>query len=57
MVATSKLLEWRDIRTDLVGGMTQCGTKKVYFNQLGDQFVPGDQGSYDFMSKRYMYKY
>ena len=32
LVDTSVLIDWRDIRTDLVGGLARSGTKRFYFD-------------------------
>ena len=59
-VDTSKLIDWKDIRTDMVGGLTRSGTKSFYYEYLDcktvcDVVIVGTKESHDLEVKRYTY--
>ena len=58
LVDTSALIDWKDIRTDLFGGLARSGTKSFYFDiEKENHAVNTSEDDVTHHAKRYTYKY
>ena len=58
LVDTSALIDWRDIRTDLVGDLARCGTKSFYFYfEKENHTINTSEDDATHVAKRYTYKH
>ena len=58
LVDTSALIDWRDIKTDLVGGLSRSGTKSFYFDiENENHAINTSEDDATHVAKRYTYKH
>ena len=55
IVDSSKLGDWRDLKNDLIPGMTRSATKTFYFMHIDDQFESCKAGDHDYKVTRFIY--
>ena len=58
LVDISALIDWRDVRTDLVGGLARSGTKSFYFDiDKENHAINTSEDDATHVAKRYTYKH
>ena len=55
VVDTSNLGDWRDVKHDMIVGMSRTGTKTYYFASIDNDFEAADKEAHDFKATRFVY--